>query len=292
MKVCSTIIILILSTLSLEAQDSLDLKHSINQKRLRTLIIGGGAAYGLTLYGLSELWYKDSEQQSFQFFNDNGEWKQVDKLGHFYSAFYFSYGTSKALQWCNVPKKKSDLYGAITGFLVMVPIEILDGYSADYGASSGDLIADAGGALFYLGQAMLWKEPRIYPKFSFHRTNYAKERPEVLGDNYYNEMLKDYNGQTYWLSVDMDKFIKFPKWLNLAVGYGAEGMVYANDQPNKEMGYNSYRQYYFSLDPDLTSIRTNSKVLKTAFFLLSLIKLPSPTVEFSSQGTRFSFFYF
>lgn len=292
MKACSTIVILILSMLSLMAQDSLDTSNSINQKRLRALVIGGGAVYGLTLYGLSELWYKDSERQSFQFFNDNGEWKQVDKLGHFYSAFYFSYGTSKALQWCNVPKKKSDLYGAITGFLVMVPIEILDGYSADYGASSGDLIADAGGALFYLGQTMLWKEPRIYPKFSFHRTSYAKERPEVLGDNYYGEMLKDYNGQTYWLSFDMDKFIKFPKWLNLAAGYGAEGMVYANDQPNKEMGYNSYRQYYFSLDPDLTSIRTNSKVLKTAFFLLSLIKLPSPTVEFSSQGTRFSLFYF
>lgn len=292
MKACSTIVFFFLSVLVLRAQDSLSTNHSINQKRLRTLVIGGGAAYGLTLYGLSELWYKDSERQSFQFFNDNGEWKQVDKLGHFYSAFYFSYGTSKALQWCNVPKKKSDLYGAITGFLVMVPIEILDGYSDDYGASSGDLIADAGGALFYLGQTMLWKEPRILPKFSFHRTSYAAERPEVLGDNYYSEILKDYNGQTYWLSFDMDKFIKFPKWLNLAVGYGAEGMVYANDQPNEEMGYNSYRQYYFSLDPDLTSIRTNSKVLKTAFFLLSLIKLPSPTVEFSSQGTRFSFFYF
>jgi hypothetical protein len=274
------------------AQDSLVYHKSVNQKRLKTLIVAGGVGYGLTLYGLNELWYKDSERQSFQFFNDASEWKQVDKLGHFYSAFYFSYGTSKALQWCDLPKKKADLYGALTGFLIMIPIEILDGYSSDYGASAADLIADAGGAFFYLGQNLLWNEPRILPKFSFHQTEYATERPHILGDSYPSEMLKDYNGQTYWLSFDMDKFIKFPKWLNLAIGYGAEGMVYANDEPNYEMGYHSYRQYYFSLDPDLTSIRTNSKALKTLFFVVSMLKLPSPTVEFSSEGARFSFFYF
>jgi len=256
------------------------------------MVVAGAVGYGVTLYALNQLWYKDGEQQSFQFFNDNSEWKQIDKLGHFYSSFYFSYGASKAFQWCNVPKKKSDFYGALTGFLIMVPIEIMDGYSADYGASSGDLMANAAGSFFYLGQTLLWKEPRIYPKFSFHRTYFAKERPNVLGDNLTSEMLKDYNGQTYWLSFDMDKFIKFPKWLNLAVGYGADGMVYANDSSNKAMGYESYRQFYFTLDPDLTAIQTRSKALKTLFFFVSLIKLPSPTLEFSQKGTKFHAFYY
>ena len=256
------------------------------------MIIAGSAGYALTLYGLNELWYKDSEHQAFQFFNDNGEWKQVDKLGHFYSAFYLSYGASKAYQWCSVPKKKSDFYGALTGFLVMLPIEIMDGYSDAYGASSGDLLANATGSLFFLGQSLLWKEPRIYPKFSFHQTDFAEKRPNLLGDNLASEMLKDYNGQTYWLSFDMDKFIKFPKWLNLAVGYGADGMVYAHDNINSQLGYNAYRQYYFAFDPDLTAIKTRSKVLKTAFFIISMIKLPSPTIEFSSNGTKFHMFYF
>lgn len=256
------------------------------------MLIAGSAGYALTLYGLNELWYEDSERQSFQFFNDNKEWNQIDKLGHFYSSFYLSYGASKAYQWCSVPKKKSDFYGALTGFLVMLPIEIMDGYSDAYGASSGDLLANAGGSLFYLGQSLLWKEPRIYPKFSFHRTDFAKERPNVLGDNLSSEMLKDYNGQTYWLSFDMDKFIKFPKWLNLAVGYGADGMVYAHDHINTQLGYKAYRQYYFTLDPDLTAIQTRSKFLRTAFFIISMIKLPSPTIEFSNHGTRFHMFYF
>src|SRR5688572_5286465 len=81
----------------------------VNRKRLTTFVAGSGVAYGATLVGLNELWYKDSKRQSFQFFNDNAEWKQVDKIGHFYSSFYFSYGLSRALRWCNVKPRKADL---------------------------------------------------------------------------------------------------------------------------------------------------------------------------------------
>ncbi len=265
---------------------------SVNKKRLTNFIVISAAAYTVTLVGLSELWYKDSGQQSFRFFNDNAEWKQVDKLGHFYAGFYFSYGTSQALKWANVPQRKAELIGAATGFLVLLPIEIFDGYSDAYGASSGDLIANAAGSVFFLGQSLLWNEIRIYPKFSFHRTDYAALRPNTLGDTFASEALKDYNGQTYWLSFDMDKFMRFPKWLNLAVGYGANGMVYARDSQNAAAGFSAYRQYYFALDLDLTGIKTRSKVLKTFFSLVSLIKLPAPTLEFSKKGTKFYPAYF
>jgi hypothetical protein len=108
-----------------------------------------------------------------------------------------------------------------------------------------------------------------------------------------SEILKDYNGQTYWLSVDMDKFIRFPKWLNLAAGYGAEGMIYARDRQNTEAGFAApYRQYYISLDFDLTAIRTRSKVVKTLIFAANMIKLPAPALEFSAKGTRFHAFHF
>jgi hypothetical protein len=265
---------------------------TVNKKRLRTFAITSTATYSATLVGLSQLWYKDADKQPFRFFNDNAEWKQVDKLGHFTSAFYFSYGAHRAYQWCGISKKKSDALAALTGFGVLLPIEIMDGFSEAYGASAGDLAANAGGALLFYGQQAMWNEIRIYPKFSFTSTRYASLRPNVLGDNYVSQILKDYNGQTYWLSFDMDKFIRFPKWLNIATGYGAQGMVYARDWPNSEAGYQSYRQYYVALDFDLTSIKTRSKVLNTLIFIANIIKLPSPTLEFSKQGTRFHPAYF
>jgi hypothetical protein len=64
-------------------------------------------------------------------------------------------------------------------------------------------------------------------------------------------------------------------------------MVYAHDAVNQENGYDSYRQYYVSLDPDLTAIQTRSRILKTALTILSIIKLPSPSLELSKEGTRF-----
>jgi hypothetical protein len=264
---------------------------AVNKKRLNLFIASSTSAYALTLTGLHQLWYKDDEQQSFRFFNDNAEWKQVDKLGHLYSTFYFSYGTSKALRWCGLRQAKANVWGAVTGFLVMLPIEVMDGFSANYGASSGDLLANAAGAGLFLAQQYVWKEIRIKPKFSYHPTKYAAVRPETLG-NGYSELLKDYNGQTYWLSFDVARFTSFPKWLNLAVGYGAENMVFARDHQNTQAGYTAYRQYYIALDFDLTAIKTKSKLLKTILFAADMIKLPAPAIEFSEKGTKFHPFYF
>lgn len=263
------------------------------RKRLNTLVIGSTAAYSLALYGLNELWYKQNPHQSFAFFNDNAEWKQVDKVGHWYSAFYISYFYDRALRWTGVKEKKAAFIGSLVGFGVLLPVEIMDGYSAAYGASVGDLLANAAGSAFYLGQALGWKEVRLYPKFSFHRTDYAPMRPNVLGDGPLSEMFKDYNGQTYWLSVDMDKFVRFPKWLNLAVGYGAEGMVYARDEQNIEAQIGRpYRQYYLAVDIDLRAIRTRSKFLRGMIEVVSLVRLPAPALQFSEKGVRAYAFYF
>lgn len=270
-----------------------DSSKTINKKRLRLIALGGTVGYGISLAGLSHLWYSNTESQSFRFFDDNAEWKQVDKVGHFFSAYHFSYGTSKALQWSNVDRRKADLIGSLVGFGVLLPIEILDGFSDAYGASVGDLVANAAGSTFFLAQSQIWGEPRIHPKFSFHRTRYAKLRSSLLGGDLSSEILKDYNGQTFWLSFDMDKFVSFPKWLNIAAGYGAEGMVHARDIQNIDAGYERpYRQYYLSIDFDLTSIKSKSKVVNTLLFVANMVKIPAPALEFSHKGIKFHPLYF
>jgi hypothetical protein len=271
--------------------DSVGLQQP-NKQRLRIMVAGAAVGYSATMTGLYHLWYREAEQQSFRFFNDNAEWKQIDKAGHLFSSFYFAHGAARALRWSGLPKNKSDRFAALAAFAAMVPIEVMDGFSDAYGASTGDLIADAAGPVFFLGQQSLWNEIRIYPKMSFHQTSYASLRPAVLGDNLAGQILKDYNGHTFWLSIDGDKFTQFPKWLNIAIGYGAEGMIYARDYQNKSAGFSPNRQYYLSLDLDLTSIKTRSKVVKTLIFLGNMIKIPCPTVEFSRKGTTFHPFYF
>ena len=261
-------------------------------KKLNTIIVASAVGYTAGLVILNDVWYKDTRRQSFSFFNDNAEWKQVDKAGHLFASYHIASVSSRALRSCNVAQRKADVYGALTGLLLTVPIEILDGFSDGYGASAGDVVADAAGPALYLGQKFLWQEIRLHPKFSFHRTGYAPLRPDLLGDGPMSELVKDYNGQTYWLSVDIDKFTPFPKWLNIAVGYGAQDMVYARDRENENYGYNPHRQYYLGLDLDLSSIKTRSKWLKTLLYVVNIVRLPAPALEFSPQGTKFHAFYF
>src|SRR5258708_6434331 len=130
-----------------------------------------------------------------------------------------------------------------------------------------------------------------YPHHSFHRTYLARLSPGTVGSGL-SEVLKDYNGQTYWLSLDVDKFIPFPKWLNISAGYGADNMIHAHDSQNRTAGYVPYRQYYLGLDFDLTAFKSKSKVVNTLIYFVNLIRLPAPALEFSQGKVKGHFLYF
>jgi len=265
---------------------------SLNLPRVRLVVASEAVLTATALIGLNELWYSDYPQSGFQFTNDNNEWLQMDKVGHVYASYQFGRISSEMLAWSGVSKRNQLLYGATYGFAFLTAVEVLDGFSEQWGFSWGDVAANATGTALYISQEFLWKEQRIQPKFSFHTTSYAAQRPELLGSSLSEQILKDYNGQTYWLSTNLYSFIGdsfLPKWFNVAVGYGAEGMITA--EPTA--GDQRYRQWYLSLDVDLTKIETKSQVLKTFFTLFNTIKIPSPTIEFSSsQGFKFHPFYF
>jgi uncharacterized protein YfiM (DUF2279 family) len=269
-------------------------RSPINKKKLIIATTTVGVAYASSMVVLGQAWYDDTPKQSFHFFDDAPEWKQMDKAGHFFSAFHITDNASMILRSCNVRPKKSDIIGAISSLVILSSIEVFDGYSASYGASMTDVAANAAGGLFYLGQSWTWNEVRIHPKFSFHSTALARDRPQVLGSGA-SEIIKNYNGQTIWLSVDVAKFMphsKWPKWLSVAGGYGAENMLYARDGQNKTAGLDPYRQYYLSLDVDLTAIPVKSKILKTVLKIANIIKVPAPTLEFSRKGVKGYALYF
>ncbi|MGL2963221.1 DUF2279 domain-containing protein [Flavobacterium sp. RSB2_4_14] len=287
----------------LYSQSSLEsfLKPSdtLNKKRLNTVIISEVAIGSVALIGLNQLWYADYPRSNFHFINDNAEWLQMDKMGHVFSSYQIgSYGAD-VLKWSGASKKSQLIYGSTLGLAFLTAVEVFDGYSENWGASMGDVAANVAGTALYVSQELLWKEQRIIPKFSFHTTPYASARPEVLGSTITEQIVKDYNGQTYWLSANIHSFAKtstIPKWLNVAFGYGAEGMITGEDAfvntiflPESER----YRQFYLSLDVDLTKIETKSHFVKTILTVFNFIKIPAPTFEIRSNGgTKFHFIYF
>ncbi|MCF8387861.1 MAG: YfiM family protein [Bacteroidales bacterium] len=279
-----------------------DTTEGINKKRLRAVVITEAALFSASMFGLYHLWYKDYPQSTFHFINDNHEWMQMDKIGHGVTSYYIGKIGYETLRWSNVPEKKAVWYGGTLGFVYLLTIETLDGFSKEWGASTGDLIANIGGSGIFIGQQLLWKEQRMTLKFSFHPSEYAQYRPDLLGKNFGQNIIKDYNGQTYWLSANLKSFSKqsswLPDWLNVAVGYSAEGMTGALENSTeyndlKIPAFPRYRQFFFSLDADLTKIKTNSEFLKILFQAIGFIKIPFPALEINTNNeTKFHWLYF
>lgn len=271
---------------------------TLNKPRITCVYVGESIALGATLIGLNQIWYKDYPQTNFHFINDNKQWLQMDKLGHMYSTYHLGRVGSEMLQWSGASKKEQLIYGSTLGLGFLTVIEVFDGFSKEWGASSGDIIANVSGTALHVSQELLWNEQRITPKFSFHQTKFASQRPETLGASLNEQILKDYNGQTYWLSFNIQSFTKdsfTPKWLNLAFGYGGEGMLYGK---NAEAIQNSvfqdpYRQFYLSFDVDLTKIETKSHFLKSLFSVFNTLKIPAPTLQYDDfNGVKAHFIYF
>ncbi|MDO7172861.1 DUF2279 domain-containing protein [Mariniflexile sp. AS56] len=270
---------------------------TLNKPRRNAVVITEASIAGLTLLGLNQLWYADYERSKFHTINDNNEWLQMDKMGHVFTSYQMGRHGAQLLNWSGVDKKDQLIYGATLGFGFLTTVEILDGYSQEWGFSWGDILANASGTGLYVGQELLWNEQRIALKFSFHQTKYASQRPDKLGEDFLEQILKDYNGQTYWLSVNLHSFFKeksIPKWLNIAVGYGAEGMLSGVKDIDNQLLTNidRRRQIYLSLDVNLSNIETNSKLLKSVLDIFDMIKIPFPTLEFNKKGSVFHLLYY
>ncbi|MBW6459014.1 MAG: YfiM family protein [Bacteroidales bacterium] len=283
-----------------------DTNHTAYSPNYRARLIGvsvtAGALYAGSMAGLYHLWYAGYPQSSFHFFNDCNEWMLMDKAGHVTSSYWVGRIGYESLRWSGVENKKAIWYGGTWGLIYLTTVEIFDGFSAEWGFSGCDMAANVLGTGLFIGQQLLWDRQPLTIKFSTHSTEYAGYRPDLLGENFIQQLLKDYNGQTYWLSLNlaslMPKNSRFPKWLNFSFGYGADGMLGATSNPTEYLGeplpyFERYSQYYLSLDIDPTKIKTNNETVRFLLNMIGFIKLPFPALEFNRvDKLRWHWMYF
>ena len=206
------------------------------------------------------------------------------------------------MKWAGVSEKKSIWYGGLYGWTFLLGTEFLDGISSGWGASPSDLLANTFGASMFIGQQLAWKKQRVVLKFSYWPTKFAQYRPDLLGDSHWNRWLKDYNGQTYWLSANLNDFglrsKLLPSWLNIALGYSVDGLIGGDRNPLFDSEGNSLpffkrkTELYFSFDIDLKKIKTRSKFLKSVLYTASFIKVPFPAIGFTNGNFKFHYLHY
>ena len=275
------------------------------QRRKRQWFIGGlnVVGYGASIIIFNNTWYKDYPKTSFHTFNDSKEWLQMDKMGHVWAAYNASRASAAMWRWAGVSPNKSAWIGGMSSVAYLTVIEVLDGHSAKWGWSWSDMAANFLGSALFVSQQLGWEEQRIQFKFSFHYKSYSdpmlnERSDELFGSSWIERMLKDYNGQTYWLSTNLKAFFprsNLPPWLNVAVGYGAEGMFggFENKWEDEDSGVpidrtdiKRYRQWYLAPDVSFSKIKTKKKAVKVLLDVLDAFKFPTPSLELSNGKVK------
>ena len=303
----------ILSARSQPANAFFSPSDSLQKSRLYYGIGTSATVYGLTMYGLSQAWYKESLTARFHFKDDWGGWQQMDKLGHSVTNYFESVWVADCLEWAGMKRRSAAWYGVGAGTLFQTSIEILDGFSDRWGFSWTDVAANTAGAALFIGQEYLWEQQRIQLKWSTQRVRYPdlkitsidgnstmslKQRVnDLYGQSVAERILKDYNGQTIWLSFNVADFLPettfWPDWLNLSVGCGAQQMLGGFNNSWSYEGaayqipgdsYQPYRQFYIGPDINFRKIRTQSPFINTLLNMLNTLRLPLPALEYNTRG--------
>jgi len=291
-----------------------EVPDSLNKVRFWSLNTAFVSSVTGATIAFNQLWYANYPRSRFHFFNDWAEWKDLDKSGHLFSAYFQSKWTAAMFDWTGMPRKKSILIGATSGMVLQGILETMDGFSDEWGWSWGDIAFNTAGSAMFLSQAALWDEQRILLKYSVHKPRYPqfeipsrsdpnvtttlqKRADELYGTSVGEIIFKEYNGLTIWASGNVSSFFpksRLYKWINVSVGYGVEnvfagyGTAWRNNDGYAfsitDPEYQPYRQFYLSLDIDFSRIKTRSKALKALLSMLNYLKLPFPTLEVNTKG--------
>jgi len=238
----------------------------------RKKIVGAGFLLNTAgvLYSGHKWWWKGEYHKfNFQyegFLNDYAY--GVDKCGHFYISYLYFNVVLNTMKWGGYSDKISTRTAIFIPFLWALTIEIADGYTK-YAFSPDDLFANSLGITYGLLQTKYPYLQNFHVKWSYFPTDVDKWMRNDLS------FTADYDGHFYWLSCNTHELLPsackkyWPKFLNLAVGYGALNVSHGSTAPK-------IRKFAIGLDYNLAAIPIKGNTTRVIIHMLDYLKFPAP----------------
>ncbi|MBK7378416.1 MAG: DUF2279 domain-containing protein [Ignavibacteriales bacterium] len=269
------------------AQDSLQYKNDesstfYSRKNLSIAFLSG--AYASTLVSGYYMWWRDGQRRFTFYSSKEGEgWlndpysKGIDKVGHFYTSYFFYKLSKNLLIWGGYPEDDSKLHAAIMSLGIGLVIEVGDGFSR-FGFDYQDLVFNTIG----LGYGYLQDVLPVLQNFNF-KWSYIPTHDFHFPPN----LTSTYEAHIYWLTFDVHNLVQntfmnfYPEYLQLRIGYSV-----SDDYKRRE--------YLIGLDFNLDKIfSTNNQDWKLIIDTANLLHYPAPGVKFSSgRKPNYRFFIF
>jgi len=221
----------------------------------------------------------------------------LDKAGHFFGGYATSYFFTEILLGIGFSWELGTITGAALGLLYTSYVEVLDGFSKDFGFSPTDFYADFAGAGFHLLQYYIPVLQNFNPKFMYVNPAWIGEKHRMPHDSF----IDDYSAQTFWLSVNVHNLLPekakpfWPDWLELTLGYGVFSLCAPGSGCNTDISipfsdaaYGN-RSLLIGLDYNLVKLLPDGgsfwNWVKQSINMFRL--LPAPALQISDRGTNF-----
>src|SRR3989338_2189811 len=133
---------------------------SLKKGRIAGVSTGVGAVWAGSMVGLWQFWYKDAQSAKWHSFDDSKNWLQMDKCGHFYTAYKLNQLNTDMFAWTGMKDRRALWIGSGISFGFQATLEVLDARTVEWGFSWTDLLANTLGTGSYLGQQLAWNEER------------------------------------------------------------------------------------------------------------------------------------
>ncbi len=145
-------------------------------KPLPSAILGGVILTSVIALHINQrnAWWSGT-RGSFHFQEDWLSALQVDKTGHAFGGYLFSYGMDEALKTSGVDYNSSAIYGSVLGLVYQTYVESEDGFAKEWGFSPSDWYFDVAGSAFYLAQHYVPALQNITPKWQYIPTEWTSK---------------------------------------------------------------------------------------------------------------------
>jgi hypothetical protein len=245
-----------------------------------------GVVTGIHIYQYQAWWENKGGR-----FHSEVQWNyaaQLDKFGHMFAGYFTSYLGHEALITSGVGEGTAKWIAPLIGAAFTTYVEIEDGFAGGWGFDPTDQIANLTGAGLYAAQQYFPPLQNIGMKWSYWPT----PDPTVGQRAHGTTVIDNYNSTSIWFSLNMANIlpggIYWPRWLRLAVGYGATN---TNRKDANNQLLPADRRIFVGLDYDLVELVPDigpfgNWLVQT----LNYLHLPAPALQVYPV-TRFSLFF-
>ncbi|MDY0080544.1 MAG: DUF2279 domain-containing protein [Ignavibacteriaceae bacterium] len=243
-----------------------------------------------------EAWYKYGTVK-WHTFNDWYNAKlNLDKTGHAHMTMLYNKLIYHTARWTNMGEKEANWSSAGIAWLMQFQIELYDAYFENWGFSWPDVGANTIGAFYPTLQ-------REFPLLQNFNLKYSYHPSSDLEQKFVNDFINDYEGTTYWLTINVHEFLPeaikeyYPDWLNIALGYGVNGIFHSDGNWNHDVKNNKRglgrEEWYIALDYDFMKVfkPKEGTFWYTLLDLLNAVHLPAPTIRFSPSAIYYGLYF-